>query len=159
MNFLRHSWKCFRGQRENQPKECIALSNSYSTKPGIKASDWLSNADDWGSDDDECENDVQCCMEEDEDEPFEVNQMCPRNAQATTISKKTLSDTKKCNENVLNNLLHMSISDKRETDEYSRTRTLSSSSNSSSLSPASSKIKGKMAEDPNANPSPKSSGI
>ena len=158
---LRVSWKCFRGQRENKPKENIGLSNSYSFKSGIKASEWLSNADDWGSDDDECENDIQYCMEEDEDEPLEVDQMSSRNDQATTLCKETLNETKKCNDNVLNNFLHMNISEKRETKEYcsTRTRSVSSSSNSSSLSPASSKIKGMIAEDPNANPSPKSSGI
>ena len=156
---LRVSWKCFRGQRENQPKQSIGVSNSHSVKSGIKASEWLSNADDWGSDDDECENEVQYCMEEDEDDPSEIDHITSRNAQATTLCSETLNETRKCNDNVLNNLLHMSISEKIDADDYSRIRKLSSSSNSSSLSPASCKIKGTITEDPNANPSPKASGI
>ena len=126
----------------------------------MKASEWLSNADDWGSDEDECQNKAQSSMEQDEDGPMQLNELCSRKVAVTNISAEN-DDSKNINDKFLNNLLHMSIADKNESDVYSsnRARTVStSSSNSSSLSPTSMATKISSAGDRNANPS-KSSGI
>ena len=99
-------------------------------------------------------------MEQDEDGAMELNELCSRKVALTNINAVN-DDSKHINDKLLNNLLHMSIAEKKECDAYSsnRARNVStSSSNSSSLSPTSISSKLTSVGDRNANPS-KSSGI
>ena len=55
---LYFSWKCIRGQKQilSNEKQKSAPSNQESITLENAATDWLSNADDWGSDEDDDEN-------------------------------------------------------------------------------------------------------
>ena len=82
---LYFSWKCIRGQKQilSNEKQKSAPSNQESISSENTKTDWLSNADDWGSD-------------EDEDVNFSMNNCMVRNSHEnsnleTNLSNLTLS--------------------------------------------------------------------
>ena len=63
-----YSWKCFRGQKQIDKHAMLESSKTDSSKSSMKASDWLSNADDWGSDDDNSNGEIEVYMDQNDDE-------------------------------------------------------------------------------------------
>ena len=107
-----------------------------------KPSDWLSIADDWGSDEEENQDQLGVNMDQDEDESFEANKTYDNAKFLTGFVSMNISD---------NDNAHQAPSTLNKNETFS-------SSSSNTNSPIS-KTKGTIREDPNANPSPVSSGM
>ena len=136
------SWKCFRGQKSAKPALTSNFGKIDSRNSEIKTSDWLSNADDWGSDTEECiPEDI---MEQGDDTGNE------------TYNYNT-------DENVLNNLKGLNLSNTNQVIKPNYNNATSVQNSSRDISPnislsSASIISGGSAIDVNANVSPNSSG-
>ena len=136
------SWKCFRGQKNAKPVLPSNFGKIDSQSSEKKTSDWLSNADDWGSDTEECKSEDN--MEQDDDTGNEIYNY-------------------NTDENVLNNLKGLNLSNTNQVIKPNCKNATSVPNSSFEISPnislpSASIISGGSAIDVNANVSPNSSG-
>ena len=136
------SWKCFRGQKNARPALPSNFEKIESQSSEIKTSDWLSNADDWGSDTEECIS--EDIMEQGDDTGNE------------TYNYNT-------DENVLNNLKGLNLSNTNQVIKPNCNNVTNVQNSNCDMSPnisisSASILSEGSAIDVNANVSPNSSG-
>ena len=86
-----HSWKCFRGQKQIDKPAMLESSKLESSNSVMKTSDWLSNADDWGSDDDICYGEPEVNMDQNDDEIFDNDTKLQEKTHGTANRTELLS--------------------------------------------------------------------
>ena len=140
-------------------------SKPESIKAGPKSSDWISNADDWGSDEEVCQDEIEEEMEQEGDELLAYDRTFSRNVRVDSETKTFLTELKTVNKNesILNKFAQINISQKKAIDEHLQVEIqndASSSSNSSHCtSPFPGLVKDATGRDSIANSDSEISGI